>query len=606
MAFKMWALMSALAGLMVVSGSPPACMGAHGRCALFCAYPRAMYDAWTAYDSVAVGAFSGSALRGKGGPATVANKREAVSHAAYQVLRELAPVRRRALAEYMAGLGYDTNANSGAAIVGRRAAQAVLAAARDDGANQGSNYQDTSGYHVAEPPTGSSWQPIDEMGSSQLPVSPHWGRVMTFALRSADEFRPAAPPPPGSPEWYAQIREVQDVSADIGDEQKAMAEFWVPWGGSPASHLTELTKFISARDDLRLDEEVKLFFLVSIALHDAAIAVWDAKYHYDYVRPITAMRSLGDTRMAAWRSPELPTAFAYSAPATRDARPFIAGRGKSIVDMAAKNWQPYLPTPAFPAYVSGHSAFTAAWAQVVELVTGRREFGFHAAVRRLYIEQRLLDHPIQIDFPTLWSAAESSGVSRIYGGIHWPADNREGLVLGKAVAERAWERGQQLILGTASPFAAAVSNLTPAHWHLKTSPIGSSSTAGGQLQVMLAAGEEAVWQSIALDAPPAGAYRMSIAGEWEGATPATVQATVRTASDRDADLGSAELNLVLPGSWPLSIDWVSDGSTPCRLELRVSIVGGAGRSTFKEMNFSRQWPLAQGAPRFREMSSLSR
>jgi hypothetical protein len=134
-----------------------------------------MYDAWTAYDSVAVGAFSGTALRGKGGPATVANKREAVSHAAYQVLRELAPVRRRALAEYMAGLGYDTNANSGAAIVGRRAAQAVLAAARDDGANQGSNYQDTSGYHVAEPPTGSSWQPIDEMGSAQLPVSPHWG-----------------------------------------------------------------------------------------------------------------------------------------------------------------------------------------------------------------------------------------------------------------------------------------------------------------------------------------------------------------------------------------------------------------------------------------------
>jgi PAP2 superfamily len=357
---------------------------------------------------------------------------------------------------------------------------------------------------------------------------------------------------------------------------------------------------------LRLDEEVKLFFLVSIALHDAAIAVWDAKYHYDYVRPISAIRSLGDVRVAAWQPPQLPTAFAYSAPATRDARPFIAGHGKMVAETAAKDWQPYLPTPAFPAYVSGHSAFTAAWAQVVELVTGRPEFGFHAAVGRLYIEQRLLDRPIQIEFPTLWSAAKSSGVSRIYGGIHWPVDNREGLMLGKAVAEQAWQRGQQLFLGTASPFAASVSNLAPTHWHLKTSPKGGWTAAGSQLQVMLAAGEESVWQSITLDAPPAGAYRLSIGGEWEGATQPIVQASIRSANDRDAVLGSAELNLARPNSWPLNIDWISDGSTPCRLELRVSIASGAGRSTFKEMNFSRQWPLVQGVPRFREMTSLSR
>jgi hypothetical protein len=214
MAFKMWAPMTALARLLVVSGSPSASASAIVTewldqtipaakqtaweptvgARFFALVHAAMYDAWTAYDPVAVGVFSGTALRGKGGPATVANKREAISHAAYQVLRELAPVRRRALAEYMAGLGYDLNATSSAAIVGRRAGQAALAATRDDGANQASNYQDTSGYRVAEPPTASSWQPIDELGSPQLPVSPHWGRVMTFALRSADEFRPVPPP----------------------------------------------------------------------------------------------------------------------------------------------------------------------------------------------------------------------------------------------------------------------------------------------------------------------------------------------------------------------------------------------------------------------------
>ena len=105
----------------------------------------AMYDAWTAYDPVAVGIFAGTSLRGTGGRSTVVNKREAVSHAAYEVLRGLAPVRRRALAAFMAELGYEPNATSAPAMVGRRAAQAVLAAARQDGANQEAGYQDTSG-----------------------------------------------------------------------------------------------------------------------------------------------------------------------------------------------------------------------------------------------------------------------------------------------------------------------------------------------------------------------------------------------------------------------------------------------------------------------------
>jgi hypothetical protein len=90
---------------------------------IFALVHAAMYDAWTAYDPVAVGLFTGTSLRGTGGPSTVVNKREAVSYAAYEVLRELAPVRRRALAAYMAALGYATNATSAPAMVGRRAAQ---------------------------------------------------------------------------------------------------------------------------------------------------------------------------------------------------------------------------------------------------------------------------------------------------------------------------------------------------------------------------------------------------------------------------------------------------------------------------------------------------
>jgi hypothetical protein len=94
----------------------------------------AMYDAWTAYDPIAVGYVSGTALKGEGGASNVANKREAVSYAAYTTLRTLAPQRRRALADWMRALGYEPNASTAPARVGRRAALAVLAACAEDGA----------------------------------------------------------------------------------------------------------------------------------------------------------------------------------------------------------------------------------------------------------------------------------------------------------------------------------------------------------------------------------------------------------------------------------------------------------------------------------------
>src|SRR5271169_3763512 len=86
-----------------------------------------IYDAWTAYDPTAVGAVSGTILKGQGGPDNEANKREAISHAAFTVLRVLAPQHKHALIEQMVALGYDPNADTPAAKVGRRAAAAVLA-----------------------------------------------------------------------------------------------------------------------------------------------------------------------------------------------------------------------------------------------------------------------------------------------------------------------------------------------------------------------------------------------------------------------------------------------------------------------------------------------
>jgi hypothetical protein len=112
----------------------------------FATLHTAMYDAWTAYDPVALGVVSGMTLKGRGGANNAANKREAISHAAFTVLQALAPQHRHALVEWMQELGYDPNADTRPAEVGRRAAVAVLANCRDDGANEAGNFADTTGY----------------------------------------------------------------------------------------------------------------------------------------------------------------------------------------------------------------------------------------------------------------------------------------------------------------------------------------------------------------------------------------------------------------------------------------------------------------------------
>jgi hypothetical protein len=218
----------------------------------------AMYDAWTAYDSTAVGVVSGTALKGEGGPNNEANKREAISHAAFVVLSALAPQHRHALIEQMQALGYDPNADTPPARVGRRAAAAVLANCRDDGANEAGNFADTTGYEprISGPPD--AWRPIEAFGKRQLPTTPQWSRVMPFALARADQFRPIPPPAPGTVEWSRQIDALIKTSGALTDAQKAEAEYWGIFGMAPAPQLIEMTKFVSDADDLRLDDDVSM------------------------------------------------------------------------------------------------------------------------------------------------------------------------------------------------------------------------------------------------------------------------------------------------------------------------------------------------------------
>ncbi len=505
----------------------------------------AMYDAWAAYEPQAMGVITGNMLDGTG----AGNREEAMSHAAYNALYALSRERNPYLVQ-MRRLHYDPDSKSRDAILGRRVAAAVLAQRRKDGSNQLVLYEDTSNYMIADPRDLASWQPVIFNRMVQDPVTPHWARVRPFALPSADRFRPPPPPAPGRAAFDEQIDQVIAYSANLTTRHKAIAEYWVPWDSAPPAQLLELTAEVSKRRGFGLDQDIKLFFTVANALMDAGIAAWEAKYHYNYVRPVTAIRRLGATRITAWEEDS-----------------------KRVRPIPARDWDPYLPTPAFPEYVSGHSTFAAAWAVVMERFLGTSEFDYTAKVYGLRVQNTPLAlNPVELHFPTFWSAAESSGLSRLYGGIHWPVGNQEGLALGKKVGGLAYDRAQVYFNGTAHPFDVAALYLKPPMWHYSEREV----PPGDGLMVAAGGG---IWQSGRLDPLPRGTYALSLAfsNRTSGEARPPVQVIVQAADDSNRILGQLrEPAHPMPASWA-SLRWRSDGQTPVRIRISASMPEDAAK-----------------------------
>ncbi len=406
-----------------------------------------------------------------------------------------------------------------------------------------------------------------------------------------------------------QIDALIKTSAALTDAQKAEAEYWGIWGMAPAPQLIEMTKFVSNANDLRLDDDVKLFFVASNTILDASIAAWDAKYSYDYVRPITAIRALGDTPISAWRPRSLPVVLAYSTPAAMADAKYSVAVPAGLAEVRAADWEPYLPTPPFPAYVSGHSAFTAAWARAIELATGKPDFNFHVTVKRLYVEQRELAQPVSLSYPTFAAAAKASGISRIWGGVHWPADNERGQELGRKVGENAWQRAQQFVLGAASPATAVFAALHPPFWfhdnEMSDRPAHFEVASG--LTVDLPPGGVGVWRSIVVDAMPAGAYELKLKTTVTGDQPVRLRVAIEASewSQAAAPLAATEATIPATGADSVvAIPWTSDGAQSFRVSIEARADDGASRLLVSGIKATRMWPIVAGSPRFYEPSSV--
>lgn len=412
----------------------------------------AIYDAWAVYDPVA---FPTQLRLIRKLSATDTERVRAISQAAYRVLADQFPTEIGVFDATLSSLGFTNSTSVDASLpegVGNLAAQAVLNYRHDDGANQSgalsasnSIYGDYTGYTSVNPPimvavpstptdipNPDRWQPLgyeDANHVVRIPgfIGPYWERVRPFALISASQFRPSAPVPITSQAFFDQAEHVLNVQKKLEVMQKVIAEYWAdgPSSELPPGHWELFASFVSQRDHHALHDDVKMFFALANAIHDAAIATWEAKRYFDYMRPVTAIRHLfRGKHVQGWT-------------------------GTQVKAILGESWRPYqvstFPTPPFSEFTSGHSGFSMAAAEVLKRFTGSDVFGatYKQAVP-LRVEPTLTDAVGTIlSWGTFTEAALEAGESRLYGGIHFYEGNVAGLALGRKVGTEAFDLAQR-------------------------------------------------------------------------------------------------------------------------------------------------------------------
>jgi hypothetical protein len=218
-------------------------------------------------------------------------------------------------------------------------------------------------------------------------------------MTSGGQFRPLSPPGLDSDRWasdYNLTKELGSATSMIRTmEQTAIARFWADGAGTvtPPGHWNVIAQDIAEQQGTTLEENARLFALLNIAEADAGIVSWDCKYQFEFWRPITAIVNGDlDPRADTEEDPE---------------------------------WTPLLVTPPFPEYTSGHSTFSSAAAAVLAGFFGSDDVAFTT-------ESEDLPGVVR-SFTSFSGAANEAGMSRIYGGIHFPSANEAGLSSGAAL-----------------------------------------------------------------------------------------------------------------------------------------------------------------------------
>ncbi len=276
-----------------------------------------------------------------------------------------------------------------------------------------------------------------------------------------------------------------------GDYARVLAEFWAdgPESETPPGHWYVILNKVNDHPDLErrfegigeelgpLEWDVKGYFALGGAMHDSAIAAWGIKGYYDYIRPLSAIRGMADRGQSS--DPLLPSYHVDGIPlepgyielvSAGDPLEGEAGehigkiklytwRGPDYIDdpatdqagvgwILAENWWPYqrpsFVTPPFAGYVSGHSTYSRAGAELLTALTGSEYFpggmsGFEITANEFLVFEEGPSVDMTLQWATYQDASDQCSLSRIWGGIHPPADDVPGRLIGEQVGVNAFE-----------------------------------------------------------------------------------------------------------------------------------------------------------------------
>ncbi len=286
-----------------------------------------------------------------------------------------------------------------------------------------------------------------------------------------------------------------------GDYTRVLAEFWAdgPDSETPPGHWFVILNSVNDHPDLQkrfggagaelgtLEWDVKAYFALGGAMHDAAVAAWGIKGWYDYIRPLSAIRAMADRGQSS--DPSL--AASYHADGILlvggyielvEAGDPLAGINDEnvgkiklyawrahdfvqdpLVDQSgvgwilAENWWPYqrptFVTPPFAGYVSGHSTYSRAAADLLTALTGDKYFpggmsGFEITANEFLVFEEGPSVDMTLQWATYRDASDQCSLSRIWGGIHPPADDLPGRAIGDKIAIDAFALASDYFNGT--------------------------------------------------------------------------------------------------------------------------------------------------------------
>jgi hypothetical protein len=302
------------------------------------------------------------------------------------LLKLMPPAQHPAIeADYQAALKAvpDGRAKTDGIAAGEQAATAVVASCAEDGAMAANTYRPYAAPGVYVP--------------TVFPAVPHWGKRKTWVMTSADQFRPGPPPSLSSDTWKRDFAEIKAVggktSGQRTPEQTAIAQFWE--ATAPAVYWP-VARSVATAPGRDVIENARLLALAGMAMDDALIAVFDAKYTYNFWRPVTAIRN-----------------------AEGDARD--------------PGWTPFIDTPMHPEYPCAHCIVSGALGAVLAAELG------NGPVPKLSSTSSTAGGAVRV-WTSVADFVQEVAVARIYDGVHYRNSAEVGTAMGKKIGELAAKR----------------------------------------------------------------------------------------------------------------------------------------------------------------------